>query len=135
MSDCIYSKVLNRGSPSRQTCNFPTIKLQCTKLSYHWYPKVVDLPFLLHPPSKKKDMFIKKIFRTRTLGFELGKLSSEYLQFKTLTVRPSLELLYWSCRYIFIETFVTAIAWAVSIRREITIAILSTFLVLLSSFG
>ena len=23
---------------SSQTCDFPTIKLQCTKFSYHWYP-------------------------------------------------------------------------------------------------
>ena len=26
-------------------------KLLCTKLSYHWYPKVVDLPFLPLLPS------------------------------------------------------------------------------------
>ena len=40
-------------------------KLQCTKLSYHWYQKVVDLPFLPPPPpptkkKKKKDMVIIK---------------------------------------------------------------------------
>ena len=41
----------------------------------------------------------------------------------------------WSCRYIFIENiehFVTSIARAVSIRREITVTILFTSLVLLS---
>ena len=116
------------GRHSSQTCDFSTKKLHCTKLLYHWYPKVEDLPFL-PPPTQKKYVNNKFIWDSIS-GIRMLQPSREYLQFKTLTARLS----YWSCRYIFIGKFVTSRARAAStcIRREITITILFTFLVLLS---
>ena len=45
-------------------------KMFCTKLSYHWYPKVIYHSY----PHITKDMLIEKIFGTRTLAFELCNL-------------------------------------------------------------
>ena len=116
---------------SSQTCDFSTIKLQCTKLSYYWYPKVLDLPFL---PLPLKIMLIKKRYLGLSPLWDSNALTFQgifAIQDVDRSTKPVVVVLVMSL-HIVIGKFVTSIARAVSIRREITVTIVFTFLVLLS---